>query len=312
MAIVDREEVPDHFDLVAIDGDIIHYRASWAAEKTIYHLYDPDGDFVETFTSAKDTVSYLEDIAEFFGEPTEDYKRVAEKVVDDVEHALNACDTIVEHIKRKVPSKEYKIYINGEDNYREHIAVTKGYKANRKDIAKPVHHEAVKEHLIKNHNAIVVNGNESDDAIGVCMYMGHLGKKKTCGISIDKDILNVPGIYYHFVDDEFHIVSEEEADKFLAVQILSGDPVDNIPNVGNLSKEFREEKGLTKRKGFGIKSAEKLLEGKNSKDEYFEVMKEAFQDACGGNWRDRLNENGKLVYIQREKGKIWDVNWYEE
>lgn len=42
---------------------------------------------------------------------------------------------------------EYKAWITGKSNYRYDIAKTVPYKGNRKDVQRPKHYEALREHL---------------------------------------------------------------------------------------------------------------------------------------------------------------------
>lgn len=309
--IVDREDVPEEFDIVALDTDVIRYRASFAAQHTYWALYDPEKNPVKRFNSARDADNHLKELSEFFGIDTTGYYREPELVVDDVQTALDATDTILKHIFRSVPSKDYKLYLTGQGNYRESVCKSTVYKGNREGVAKPVHHEAVKDHLINVHGAKVIDGAEADDYCGVVGYLGHRGKYKTCAVSIDKDFLNVPMTFYDFVKNEWHVQSLEEANKFLWQQILTGDKVDNILGLENVSNGFREKYGLSKRKGVGPATAKEILKGCNDENSRFERVKEAYQSWYEDCWRERLQEAGKLIYIQREKGKIWDVSWYE-
>lgn len=308
--IVDKEDVPELFDKVALDGDVVVYRGAFAVESTKYHLYGPDKEFVETFHSHKDMKGYLKDVAEFFETNPDDYTYESEKIIGTEQDAIDACEVIMKYIKNQCPSKSYKVYLTGKGNYREQIAKSAGYKENRKDVPKPVHYQAVKDHLINNHGAIIVNGVESDDACGVIGYQGHLGKAATCTVSIDKDFLNVPALHYNFVDNVWNRQSEEEADHFLWKQILTGDKVDNILGLVNVSDEFRKKYSIKKSKGIGPAAAEKILDGCKSSKECAERVIEAYKSYYGNEWRGYLQEAGKLVYILREKDKIWDLSWY--
>lgn len=308
---VSREELPDEWDIVAVDADVVRYRASFSAQHTYWTLFNSDGELVDRFHSAKDADSHLQELSEFLGVDTTGYYREPELVVDDVQAALDATDTILRHLFKKVPAKEYKLYLTGKGNYREEICKSTVYKGNRQDVAKPVHHEAVRDHLVNVHGARIIDGAEADDFCGVVGYLGFKGKLKTCAASIDKDFLNVPMTFYDFVKDEWHLQSLDEANEFLWQQILTGDKVDNILGLENVSTVFREKYKLPKRKGVGPATAKAILKGCTNEAERFERVCEAYQSWYEDDWRERLQEAGKLVYIQREKGKIWNISWYE-
>ena len=45
---------------------------------------------------------------------------------------------------------DYQLYLTGSGNYRNEVAVTAVYKENRSGKAKPVHLDALREHLVEN------------------------------------------------------------------------------------------------------------------------------------------------------------------
>ncbi len=311
--IVDKEDVPEEFDKVAIDSDIIRYRAAFAAQKTFWHLYDPEGIHVERFDNARSADDYLSDLGEFMLVDTSGYYREPEIVVSDAEAARNACDLIISHIHKEVPAKEYVYYLTDpKENYREEISKTLVYKGGRTQ-EKPVHHDVVKEHLVSKYGAKIAKNAEADDACCVVGARGYRSKTiRTCVVSCDKDLLGSPGYLYNFVKDEWYYQTELEADRFFWQQTLQGDKqVDNILGLANVSEEFRKKYGLRKSKGLGTKAAEKILKDCETNREMFEVVKEAYQSYHGDNWKAVLNEMGKLLWMQRKKGVVFDVSWYE-
>lgn len=313
--IVDRSELPEEFDIVAVDSDLIRYRAGFAAQHTYWRLYDEAGNFKGEFNSAKDAESELSVLKDFLEIDTSGYYREPHLVVGTEDQAKKACDDIIKHIKKNAPSKRYEFYLtDSKENYREQVSVTEVYKGGRLDTPKPVHHEAVKSHLINQYGAKVAKAAEADDACCVIGAKGYYSDTlKTCVASCDKDLSGSPGVIFNFTNATWENNSELEADRFFWKQCIMGDKqVDNILGLVNVSDEFRKKYGIRKSKGVGKAAANKILEDCESNRDMYERVKEAYQSYHGDNWRVVLNEMGKLLWMQRKKGVIFDVNWYEE
>lgn len=146
------------------------------------------------------------------------------------------------------------------------------YKGNRASIIRPEFLVDAKEHLVKNHGAILLEGFEADDCIATALH-----KYKAVHVGIDKDIKQVSGYHYDYRDEkkELVFVSELEAQKNLEKQILTGDRSDNVP-------------GLP---GIGDRKAEKLL------DEYpnAEAAYEGCLSATRLDWREYYAKNKSCI-----------------
>lgn len=122
------------------------------------------------------------------------------------------------------------MFISGENNFRYRLYPE--YKANRRDKPRPRHLEAVRENLVREWNAEITDGYEADDALGISSQTGG-------GIvcSIDKDLLQLPGQHYHFVDRRFEEISDSDGWRNFYTQVLTGDSGDNIhgcPGIGRV------------------------------------------------------------------------------
>lgn len=154
-------------------------------------------------------------------------------------------NTTISQIMENTGVNKMRIYLSGKSdgtkyptenkNFRYAIAKTKPYKGNRASMKRPQFLNHIYDYMIEHKNAIVVDGYEADDAIATDMT---LYKAIHCGI--DKDILQIPGLHYNYVKEEWQEVTYEEAELTLYRQILMGDSSDNIP-------------GLPR---FGVKTAE--------------------------------------------------------
>ena len=156
-------------------------------------------------------------------------------------------------IIEELDSNDYVCYLSSRINIRHEVYPD--YKANRKDAPKPVHIKFLREWIIENYETVEVEGLEADDLIADNMVIANpfdntAGQRTVC-VSQDKDLLQLEGWNYNFVDKKLVYVDRKSADFFFNCQLLAGDRVDNIPGLS----EKRPKKG------FGMATAAKALKG---------------------------------------------------
>jgi 5'-3' exonuclease len=96
------------------------------------------------------------------------------------------------------------------------------------------------------------------------------------------------GWHYRWDKDEKYWVEPDEADEFFYMQLLAGDQqVDNIHGI----------------KGIGLKTAKKILTDCPDNKSRYERCLEKYTEAGMTYWD--LLENANLLWIQREKDKLW-------
>lgn len=173
-------------------------------------------------------------------------------------------------------------YLTGKGNFRNEVAVTATYKGNRKDVAKPVHYQFLRDYLEKEWGFLMITGQEADDAIGIKAYT--MDENEYIIMSIDKDLDMIRGWHYNFVKKEKYFVKEEDTMRTFYKQILTGDRTDNI-------------EGL---KGIGPVKAERILKECNTEIEMYEAVLKAYEGNEG-----RVLENGQLLWIRREANQMW-------
>ena len=156
-----------------------------------------------------------------------------------VEDAIVALDEILYDIFAKVPSDYQLLFLSDSKNCFR-LKVDPTYKANRKQD-KPEHFEALKEHLIGVWCAEVADGMEADDALSLNNV--NTDTHTTVLISIDKDLLQVPGNHYNPMKDLHFEVSPIAALYNFYTQLLVGDSTDNVKGVPGIGK-VRAEKLL--------------------------------------------------------------------
>lgn len=217
-----------------IDADILVFRSAFACEKAQYKLTYVLPDAVAAvayFDTAKDCDAFMQ------REGITEYEREKSREPEPFEHVVHNMKLVLESIAAKAPCDQYVLYLTGSNNFRRQI--TPEYKANRAQTMRPYHFQAAREWLIQQAGAVVTDGYEADDAIG--MAYRRLGNDVV--ISLDKDLRAIPGRHYNWVKDVTEIITEQEAAANFFRQFLIGDTADNIQGI----------------KGIGPKKAAQLL-----------------------------------------------------
>lgn len=274
-----------------IDGDILVYRCGFAVQKTEYAAIS--GEFVEGIWDAH------KNVPQEFKDSNRVWKRTT---VEPVENALQATKAALEGILEKLQPDNYEIYLSGRRSFREKLAVTLPYKGNRELQEKPKHYNAIRDYLCGSWGASTYLGNyrdeefEADDILGIRLTV--LGGDGIC-VSIDKDLLQIPGRHYNWVMDQHLTVSPKDGSLSLGVQILAGDRTDNVPGLA----------------GIGEAKARKLLAGSSNPRDMFARIRQAYGDhyKSDGTGEVRFRETGNLVYVLRSPDDSFDnyVRKYE-
>jgi hypothetical protein len=209
------------------------------------------------------------------------YRTAFSKEAESVADLLKIADLYVSNIVARADDTftDYKVFITGKGNYRYDLAVTAPYKGNRPS-EKPEHLETIRQHLLDYHPSLLSSGEEADDLIAI----EATERGDACVIcSIDKDLDQVPGKHYNFLKAIRYTVTPWEGLVFFYTQILTGDRVDNIIGL----------------QGIGPVKAQKALEKCRTEMELFEKCVEMHGS------RDRVIENGNLLWLRRKAREIW-------
>ena len=171
---------------------------------------------------------------------------------------------------------DYRIFIGGEGNFRKKRANLIPYKGNRAISNRPKHYDALRELLVREWGAEIINGMEADDKLGIELTKGYKESKhegdtafsEHICVSIDKDLLMVPGDHYNFVKKTFNYIDEKTGYKNFTRQMLTGDATDNIPGL----------------RGIGPKAADKLVNSvvSETKKEYDNMVFETYKSKVHG------------------------------
>jgi 5'-3' exonuclease len=189
---------------------------------------------------------------------------------------VESCEDFLDWILGLFPGNP-SLFLSGKNNFR--YSIYPDYKANRKDKVKPIQLGNIRDYLIDHRSAIVVDGMEADDAIGIAQA------EDTIIVSGDKDLLQIPGNHFDIKNNQVFQVTEEDARFSFYKQLLMGDAADNVD-------------GLT---GIGDVKSTKLITGK-SKQEMKETVQEKYKSEFGDNWFEFYDRNARLLYILRKEG----------
>lgn len=261
-----------------IDGDIIVYRCAFAAEHNMRQLTwsDEEGNhYTETFQYRKDMLRFIE------GNKLTDYSIETTLDVEPLENVLFNVKSTISTILGAVKPSEYLVVLSGKGNFRFDAATIKKYKGNRDMDKRPHWYNEARDYLTRYYDSVVTENEEADDVLA------REQTDDTVIVSLDKDLLQVPGRHYNWVSDKKVLVSKETALKNLYTQVLTGDSTDNIPGIY----------------GIGPKKADVLLEaGIEHPDDYFSYLgrpwtqEDVYKEVCVQQW-DK--------YLRSEKPPEW-------
>lgn len=285
-----------------IDTDGVVYRSGFSVEHMFYRIYlkgEEEFGFIESFDSKKKCDAHIK-----FHDIEDEVIIEPHLEVEPLENALANTKNTVESILGETGADKYVMYLGGEGNYREDLVDY--YKANRRDARKPVYYSEIREYLINNWGAELVNGMEADDACGIAQWEDYTAANKaniqmklegstiepnyrTIICSNDKDLNMIPGWHYNWVKREKYWVTEDEATTFYYTQLLTGDSTDNIAGVPKC----------------GPVTAGKILEGKDTESDMYTACLAEYERVYPNLGYIKLKENADLLWILREKDKLW-------
>jgi 5'-3' exonuclease len=187
-------------------------------------------------------------------------------------------DQTVSNIMSDLEGGTGKIAIKGKGNFRKDIFPE--YKGNRKKELTEQEKEFFAyayNYLENNWNAVPAHGMEADDLLAIWST-----EEAGIIVSIDKDMLQVPGLHFNTRKKEYQSVNEEEASLTLHTQVLMGDSVDNIAGLRGIGK---------------VKAAKVMANVPMS--QHLSAVKKFWQESFGRGWEDNLQLNMDLVYLKR-------------
>lgn len=191
---------------IVIDGDILCYTASSAVEKSI--------DWGDDFWTLH----------------------------SDLSEARSRVDIDIVEFVERLNGSSYTVCFSDKANFRKDVYPQ--YKANRKDLRKPVAFAALKAYILECWPCATWKNLEADDVMGI---MATDPRKDVVIVSADKDMRTIPGRWFNPNNPDAGIihVSRDDADRNHLIQTLTGDRVDGYPGCP----------------GIGPARAEKIVDG---------------------------------------------------
>ena len=198
---------------------------------------------------------------------------------------IEKLEELITYCQEQVFSDDYLIAVGGPNNFRELIYPLYKRSVSREKSRqnKSEFFDELKNYLSNRENVVISYGCEADDLLRIWANEARAADKEYIVCSIDKDLKCIVGKHYNLSKQTIEDITEDWADTFYWKQILMGDSVDNIPGI----------------EGIGPKKADKLLEGKTTKEERKQAVIEAYKQAYGKQWHEYLTANGRLIHIWR-------------
>lgn len=196
----------------------------------------------------------------------------------------------------------YNCFISGGGNFRK--KVNPEYKANRKDTEPPRWLQSCREYLLKEWNSILATGCEADDLLGINQtsidYARHTmllegqqdGTHESIIISLDKDLLMIPGWHYSWEisgqgwtkEAVKSYVTPLDGLRTFYKQMLIGDVSDNIFGVDRIGKV----------------KASKYIDDLEDENEMIKTVFDLYnEDAI------RFLMNAQCLWIMQREGETW-------
>lgn len=283
--------------LAITDADMVMYVAASAAQHTWYLVYPKGHPQKEEFMIGKYEYSKVmkEELSKL-GKKPEDFDVVKEVEIKDWFQAKMIVDNMISKIYSSTGASQAVFFLSDKQNFRHEIAKHRPYK--QRDKEKPHYYQRVKDYLIDRYKAVIVEGMEADDAVGIMAEACEKYEEPFVIVSGDKDLNQIPGVHYDFLKEKLYHVQLRDSVRFFFRQVLTGDTTDTID-------------GLP---GVGEAKAEKILADAETFQQMEEAVREAYLNHEVGSAKaktkrkffeseeqaiDYLNEIANLVYIRR-------------
>lgn len=176
---------------LAIDGDLLAFKATAVNEERSIIAKHKD-------TGEEQVHKLRTEFKELVGKEDYDNWEIAD--VQTPKNFKFSCNTAEDLIKKWVEfakADSYEIILTGRNNFRDEIPLPRKYKSNRDNALRPLHVKKMKQWLIDNYNATVIDGAECDDKLAELAYFGYKTKKKIVQTTIDKDAYGCDGWIMH-------------------------------------------------------------------------------------------------------------------
>lgn len=275
--------------IVHLDGDVLVYRAGFAAEHTFWKIeWDLDGTTLER---EFETRKALNEFMQQGGLTSPPCVISSRRECEPEENALFNARSMIATVKERMQADEVIVYLSGPTNFRLGLAKIQPYKGNRDPDHKPVHAPAIKAMLRREYNVVTSDGQEADDDIATAHYSLWLRDPYSTVIAtIDKDLDMVPGLHYNFAKDEQYNIEPDVGIRKFYEQLLKGDTTDNIRGIP----------------GIGSAKATKALADCNDELAMYAKCRELYAVHYPDDPDGALLETGRLLWMRLRPDEFWN------
>jgi len=267
-------------------------------------------------------IKKLKEWLEENGKTKEDFTIIDRPVLEPLNTILHTTKMMMKAIAEKFKGGKPIVFLTGGNNFRHDYAIGMPYKGNRwseekREAAReagewlewldkteekhtvpirPFYEEEIKQYLIKTWKAIMIEGEEADDALGYTQYKMQRNFNKGKGpqsviVSVDKDLKMIAGHHQDLsaMDIDVTWVTPLQGNLNFYSQILSGDRVDNIPGIHRVGK----------------KTADKFLKDCTTTDEMMQVVFDVYKDKDPDVTDGDILYRARLLWIRRKENQEW-------
>lgn len=287
---------------LVIDADSMVYAAAHSVEKNYYAVIGARGDHAADYGADLSYADAKDFISKYGGGTL--YKRTEIGSKDSAIDCLRGILSQVQgDVERHLGTRRVKIRVllTGYGNFRERLASMIRYKFNRVETKKPHHYGTLRKYLVDEVGAELIHWYEADDECAIEQTL-----HPACIVSsIDKDLLQVPGLHY-IPNKGFMSVSEKSGILRFYTQALMGDSTDGIPGCYRIGETKAKATAFEvaaecESKGEGLAMLERRLWARVTLAYHTSLAKYG-PDKCG--YEDAAAaalETARLVYLLRER-----------
>jgi len=143
----------------------------------------------------------------------------------------DAVTAYLKGVEAKLGECEFHLFLTSSTNWRKDVLPT--YKENRANTRRPLLLGSLRNWMLNELGALMVDHLEGDDLLGI---QATDDPENSIIVSEDKDLSTIPALVFNPAkDDAPRLISEFEANKYHMLQTLTGDKTDNYdgcPSIG--------------------------------------------------------------------------------
>ena len=153
----------------------------------------------------------------------------------NLEEAKTKLADTITYYELTLISKRVVIALGSKNNFRKRL--NPQYKSNRKSTRKPIVYLPLRKWVEENYKCYSIPQLEGDDVIGL-LATGNIIKGQRTILTNDKDMKTIPATHWFLGDDDYTVITEQEADYNHMFQTLTGDTTDGYkgcPSIGKVT-----------------------------------------------------------------------------